>query len=351
MFCVCRTSLTLKKKGEYKFLSVHPKCIYIIISYNISCISILLPNFAPCIFPSLQPHSFRLHSGFWISGSTGWSHLFETSMWSIAGRISSGELSNDRWQTTTVKPQFFFGGSGFFHDSSCFWVDWGWLGVELLFQELFRVVKWIKIELEDQTCSLYATLSSESSFTMLLKTQNDFNHISIMQPKEKGIVYDFAKLCLNIRTSEDLATHEMFIFHHENPHAACFGTQARQMSCRGSQESVVFFWGARPASKWYPKIPDTKSQSLKIPKPKQVLRIFRIFVCSMKSYSVFSLLRCLAGCSTSLSRLSPWWATRNVARTWSSHDKWVGMDAMIPEAWMTSWLVKGGGYPKMWWSL
>ena len=109
MFCVCRTSLTLKKR-EYKFLSVHLKCIYIIISYNISCISILFPNFArwPCIFPSLQPHSFRLYSGFWISGSAGWSHLFETSMWSIAGRILSRELSNDRWQTTPIKTSGFF---------------------------------------------------------------------------------------------------------------------------------------------------------------------------------------------------------------------------------------------------
>lgn len=174
-----------------------------------------------------------------------------------------------------------------------------------------------------------------------------------MQPKEKGIVYDFAKLCLNIMTSEDLATHEMYFFHHEKHVQHGFGTQGQANVMPGEPRVGVFFWGEPSASKWYPKIPDTKSQSLKIPKPKQVLRIFRIFVCSMKSYSVFSLLRCLAGCSTSLSRLSPWWATRNVARTWSSYAKWVGVNAMmIPEVWMTialtSWLVKGGGYPKMW---
>ena len=87
----------------------------------------------------------------------------------------------------------------------------------------------------------------------------------------------------------------------------------------------------------------------------EILRIFGIF-CAQWNLRLFSLLRCLAGCSTSLSRLSPWWATRNVARTWRRHDKWVGVNAMmIPEVWMTialisvtSWLVKGGGYPKMW---
>lgn len=80
-----------------------------------------------------------------------------------------------------------------------------------------------------------------------------------MQPKEKGIVYDFAKLCLNIMTSEDLATRKCF-FTMRTTCSMVLVHKARQMSCRGSQESVVLYI-------WEGLLPPNGTQRYLIPKP------------------------------------------------------------------------------------
>lgn len=77
-----------------------------------------------------------------------------------------------------------------------------------------------------------------------------------MQPKEKGIVYDFAKLCLNIRTSEDLATREMFLFTMKSTCSHGFVHRPGKCHAGGAKSRCFFFFLRGPsASKWYPKIP------------------------------------------------------------------------------------------------
>ena len=102
------------EKKEYNFFSVHLKCIHIIISYNISCISILFPNFAPCIF-HLCNHTvfaFILVFGYQAAQDEVISLRHRCEALQAGSYPENFPMLGDRLHQ--LKPVFFFGGFCFF---------------------------------------------------------------------------------------------------------------------------------------------------------------------------------------------------------------------------------------------
>ena len=113
------------EKKEYNFFSVHLKCIYIIISYNISCISILFPNFAPCIF-HLCNHTvfaFILVFGYQAAQDEVISLRHRCEALQAGSYPENFPMLGDRLHQ--LKPVFFFGGFCFFF-VPLFFIDVDW---------------------------------------------------------------------------------------------------------------------------------------------------------------------------------------------------------------------------------
>ena len=162
---------------------------------------------------------------------------------------------------------------------------------------------------------------------------NDFNHISVMQSKENGI-----KSCMMFRLWAVLRLLNIWRHMKCKKHMHCFvhrpgkchageprDAQIPQKMIIPNQqehsESLVktsldfqFFeevyfpptvlWYLNKSTRFWQKYPGLSG-----------------FFGAQWHLTWFSSLRCFAGCPTSLSWLSPWWATRNVARTWRD-DNW-----------------------------